>query len=130
MSRALKFRAWHKTKKQMMFFELSELNDSMITKVEDGWYLEDCELMQYTGLHDAKGNEIYEGDILLVGKDKEHRFYPPVFVKWRNDRWVFASPQGGCWSFQDSYFGLDMMIYTENIVHVQGNIYEHPHLLV
>ena len=65
--REIKFRFWNKQEKKMLFdtdclvvFEnkVAELDGCM----EWDWYYDDCEVMQYTGLKDKNGVEIYEGD--------------------------------------------------------------------
>ena len=44
---------------------------------------EDMILMQYTGIHDIKGKEIYEGDIVKVDNTDLAIIY---FDEWRNFR--------------------------------------------
>lgn len=74
MNREIKFRAWHKDLKKM--FKIGQ-----ITLEKGTWYFEPNDrdfigmsipyqpsfvLMQYTGLHDKNGKEIYEGDIIRI----------------------------------------------------------------
>ena len=78
MNREIKFRAWHKDLKKM--FKIGQ-----ITLEKGIWNFEPNDrdfigmsipsqpsfvLMQYTGLHDKNGKEIYEGDIIEFSYDE------------------------------------------------------------
>ena len=77
---------------------------------------EPFELMQYTGLKDKNGVEIYEGDILRIGSSLIEE------VKWVGvGDWVGAKqPMVGFISYETIY---------PKPIEVIGNIYENPELL-
>ena len=118
MSREIKFRAWDAKERKMFIFTLWEaiknigLQDAY---VDERFYSleplfgERQPVMQYTGLKDSKGKEIYEGDIVKAdwGLGKV-----PQEVEIENFHWC----QGECMVAEDS-------------IEVIGNIYESPELL-
>jgi hypothetical protein len=118
--REIKFRVWNGA--QMLYIKHGadlQLNFGM----NDGWSLWDpyeelCdhnqgELMQYTGLTDRNGKEIFEGDIV------EHRSIGGIDKgPWIGEVTIHPA-QGvkvGAWPISFDYA-------------VIGNIYEHPELL-
>lgn len=107
LSREIKFRAFDKDTKEMFYFGMYGAKEFYIR--EHTPYSE-FEVMQFTGLHDKNGKEIYESDILAneLGLKAE--------VRW--DYYVLEEIGNQIKDFDD-----------EAKWYIIGNIYEHPHLL-
>ncbi len=70
--REIKFRVWDKEVRRIETWEmLKNCNKEWLINVIDGQLTNDYELMQFTGLEDKKGKEIYEGDILIEGYSED-----------------------------------------------------------
>ena len=119
--REIKFRAWLKEERKMVNVETLFIGINRLCfgnfKTEDLFFrdFEEVELMQYTGLKDKNGKEIYEGDIYHVG-DKNIRY----LVVW------FDSGFEGKQLRSTSYAGLKSWAKD---IEILGNIYENPELL-
>jgi uncharacterized phage protein (TIGR01671 family) len=76
-------------------------------------------LMQYTGLRDKNGREIYEGDILRVNwNDARYLVHNIGPVIWDDDN--------ACWQFGE---GSSPKSDARQCMEVIGNVYENPELL-
>ena len=105
--RPIKFRAWDEDNKRM--FTPQRIDADGDNKVYDGYGCYDMPVMQFTGLSDKNGKEIYEGDII----DERGIVGVVVFrdggfcVKWGDGMW-------------------DCIIDDITIL---GNVHENPELL-
>ena len=129
--REIKFRAWDgkmmRPSKQIGIWQSKclFLDDGLVKK----WIL-----MQYTGLKDRNGVEIYEGDIVKWGHIKGGEEDPIRVAEVRMGPQVeFVSRQKRvCRTGEDEYrFGYGTFAYrdTQNWICVIGNIHENPELL-
>jgi len=121
MSREIKFRAWDKKRKKMRIISMLETDNEKeymfpaqyYLDVEEHTYREGIELMQYTGLKDKNGKEIYEGDTF-----KWKRKIKKVVWYDKNLRWSAqnieedSTPKG--------------LYHYKKYIKVIGNIYENP----
>lgn len=118
--RDIKFRAWDNKGKVMLDWlciRQSAFNRGETQLMYDCFtspsFINDCgfTLMQYTGLKDKNGKEIYEGDILCWPKYEGKKLQTRWDVSWSNEYggWVNWHPR--------------------NEAEIIGNIYENPELL-
>ena len=120
--REIKFRAWEDESEVMRYS-----NDMHLAEFFN--YCEGWKIMQYTGLKDKNGKEIYEGDIIELGVEKKPAFF--IYeVMW--DFLGFNFRRKGTsniiFPFKDD---LGIYEWKKNFLQVEviGNIYENPELL-
>lgn len=115
--RTIKFRAWDKENKRM----IDSSSSQSVFFPADGLGLPQYELMQFTGLLDQEGEEVYEGDVVegnpigsngtIIGK-----------VVWLNDGW-FVSDE----TDRDNEKRLHYDFFGR--IKKLGNVHENPELL-
>jgi len=138
MQREIKFRAWNKLEKRMESVNFIKffLNDyTMVStryrdekskKIYDDQFAYGQEdgsdnviLMQFIGLHDKNGIEIYEGDIISAYNG---RIKGPVIFDKRG--LAFGVPNG-----PNEIYQFSMNFLESKDIKVIGNIYENPEIL-
>jgi hypothetical protein len=128
MSREIKFRAWEKYLKEIIPVYNIDFVNRMIN-TESAWRtFNEIELMQYTGLKDKNGKEIYEGDIV---KASSQGSWGTFEVKWRQEgspQWILypAWQSEKFWHLHGTKLPNGDYI---DLIEVIGNIYENPELL-
>jgi uncharacterized phage protein (TIGR01671 family) len=121
MQREIKFRAWLANEKRWSFhdFKFDEDVGRYAFILSQGM---PHSLMQFTGLKDAKGKEIYEGDILAHQQGN----YAPVIIE------VYWSEKAGALMLRDKHQRWSEWLNDSPLdesCEVIGNIYENPDLL-
>lgn len=138
--REIKFRAWVANDSNTKSLMVNVTNISFM-KNSSGAYLEECEgwygdnnrirfsldkanLLEYTGIRDKNGKEIYEGDIVNWGDN-----YKSV-IEWNADKYL----EGDGWMIHEYYPRNEYDRYHTtsaytNPIEVIGNIFENPELL-
>ena len=128
--RDIKFRCWDTENKEMLEVQELDYEDSyngqpMIrtTMYSDYFDTEDMILMQYVGLKDKNGKEIYEGDIVKFRFKDDREEFPDLigYIEYQTTftAFIIMSNQGS--------FKIDI---TEiRFIEVIGNIYKNLELL-
>ena len=128
MQREIKFRAWDKRQKQMSriftLIELTQYEHIFEVKFKYLAQFKDLIWLEYTGLKDKNGKEIFEGDITNYGAvewceclnwDGGGSNHPGFYFK---DKYEYGAK--GDLSYHDGF---------DDGIEVIGNIWENPELL-
>lgn len=122
--REIKFRAWHKYQKRMLYDLYLDFQGNIGI-----WNYEETEikfidrsdcliLMQYTGLKDINGVEIYEGDLVAVAD----------YANWEGLYKVIWDEENLMYMLEDAFGDREKLCEFEEYL-VKGNVYENPELL-
>lgn len=117
--REIKFRCWEKNEKMLVpVLDICWQDKTVQMPALDGesiWgsHFEQVELMQFTGLKDKNGKEIYEGDIIRWFNSYNEAMVE--VIEWETSKAAFYIPGRG---------------YPKNSeIEIIGNIFENPELL-
>jgi hypothetical protein len=109
--RTIKFRAYiPQMKRACLGGKGLSLND--IRKLDESYFRDDVVWVEFTGLHDKNGKEIWEGDI----------------VRWFDHQWEIKWGLGR-WAICGTLLDYDFSPINHSEMEVIGNIYENPELL-
>ena len=126
MNIEIKFRAWLKEDKKMENVKTMDFTDKTIRCLKKNEFInayllrivsfDDVELMQYTGLKDKNGKEIYEGDIVVLNNIENDNM---CIVRYEHSSYRLEG-----WSLRE-----DLSNVEDRFLEVVGNIYENKNLL-
>lgn len=124
MSREIKFRVWDVENKEMLNVQELDFEPTFYggriairpDQYNDYFDTEDMILMQYTGVNDRCGKEIYENDIVYVAGEDEN-----ATIEWDEQTARFIIHFDGWIADFDNYYGKELEI--------MGDIYNNPELL-
>lgn len=134
--RELKFRAWHPVSEEMIHFDTKKMQRDRIVashffslmnnEHENGKDL----LMQFTGLKDKNGVEIYEGDLVKWGHiDGYEEYKPREAVVRLEPALCFDTFNLGKNNHTFHYGNFAYARSIDKAMEVIGNIHEHSELL-
>ncbi len=123
MSRVIKFRAWDPSEEKVMPVKCIDWANNLCTVDEGDNTITDnidmFELMQFTGLKDDNGTEVYEGDIIQFGAQLGSKSEVEFIIK--NSGFLVRD------KFGDWQWLYDVLASTNS--KVIGNVYENSELL-
>lgn len=131
MNREIKFRSWDADGKIM--HPGFTINEICRIRMGDGvginglnmiYDFDNLMWLQYTGLLDKNGKEIYEGDVVEQRKKIDGNFISTIIERYKivyeNTSFIFSPIPKNFYT---------VMSFTSDELSIIGNIYEHPNLL-
>lgn len=120
MKREIKFRAYVRDEGRLLNVNLIDFDNEYVRvwdeygEDEEEWLFKDCELMQYTGLKDMYGRDIYEGDVVEFEVSLTRT---KAEVKYSRNQFIVS---------MNSVMPRSLDLYLVKII---GNKFENPELL-
>lgn len=135
--REIKFRAWDEEDKRMYCDDkvivtfsgfLEEVYVRRNSTVDE---LIDYKLMQYSGIKDIEGKEIYEGDIVeFLDEEVNYSHCGVEYDEFINiGKVIFSHDELMGWDITNRNMDLEEVWHYREYIKVIGNIYENPELL-
>lgn len=129
--REIKFRAWDKVNDVMRYDFMLSNNGDYYVKYDDEVRMiceGAIEIMQYTGVKDMHGKEVYEGDIFKWDSYYygDHKIKSEMGSVCFYDGMFYIKNAHGDYNFAPDLDHCDVCNYNLEVI---GNIYENPELL-
>ena len=143
--KVIKFKAWNKETKEMMQVDqitlahnATRFGTGIMDSHNDLHSMIDIELMQFTGLKDKNGKEIYEGDVVRWDDASVGSYWRAAEVIYEPGHFTFRTIPKlcvNCFKRERHDFKMGSFAYCPdtanygNVMEVIGNIYENPELI-
>lgn len=131
--REIKFRAWDKKAKKFIPTRNIVWNDNGLVGINMGFsrkekrFIGNIKIMQYTGLKDKNGKDIYEGDLIKDDEGEIEEVKPPEIFEcdaFKVYGYKFCSGH-----FIDARGEKTLERFYSHQPEIIGNIYENPDLI-
>ena len=131
--REIKFKVWDEETKRMysqkdVIVCFDNIGEDVYTKDDIPRALYDYKLMQYTGMKDADGKEVYEGDIIKIISENVITGWDDVGIIVYDEEYGSYCLEGFDGAYMDEYWDVNNLVIKADM-YVIGNKYENKEIL-